>query len=78
MNGMVNGSPTSFLLDTGAAVTLMRKDEWDHISLGMELEPWAEHNLVSIDGTPLLIYGHPTVDHLLENRHIQWISWWVL
>ena len=58
VNGMVNGSPTSFLLGTGAAVTLMRKDEWDHISLGTELEPWAEHNLVSIDGTSLLIYGH--------------------
>ena len=47
---------------TRAAVTLMRKDEWDHISLGMELELWAEHNLVSVDGTPLLIYGHATVD----------------
>ena len=57
---MINGSPTS-LLDTGAAVTLMRKDEWDHISLGTKLEPWAERNLVSIDGTPLLIYGHAIV-----------------
>ena len=62
VNEMVNGSPTSFLLDTGAAVILMRKHEWDHISLGTELEPWAEHNLVSVDGTPLLIYGHATVD----------------
>ena len=30
VNGMVNGSPTSFL-DTEAAVTLIRKDEWDHV-----------------------------------------------
>ena len=59
---MVNGIPTSFLLDTRAAVTLMRKDEWDHVSLGTELEPWGEHNLVSIDGTPLLNCGHATVD----------------
>ena len=43
-------------------MTLMRKDEWDHISLGTELEPWAEHNLVRVDGTLLLIYGHATVD----------------
>ena len=48
VNGMVNGSPTSFLLDTGTAVTLMRKDKWDHISLETELETWAEHNLVSV------------------------------
>ena len=62
VNGMVNGSSTSFLLETGAAVTLMRKNEWDLISLGTELEPWAEQNLVSVEGTPLLIYGHATVD----------------
>ena len=43
-------------------MTLMRNDEWDHISLGTELEPSAEHNLVSVDGTPLLIYGHATGD----------------
>ena len=58
----MNGRPNSFLLDTRAAVTLMRKDEWGHISLETELELWTEHNLVSVDQTPLLIYGHPTVD----------------
>ena len=79
VNGIANDSPTSFLLDTGPAVTLMRKDEWDIIPLGTKLEPWAEHNLVSVDNTPLFIYGLATVDHLLENRYIQWISlWWVL
>ena len=43
----------------------MRKDEWVHISLGTELEPWPEHNLVNVDGTPLLS---------MDIRHIQWIS----
>ena len=49
-------------------MTLMRKDEWDHISLGTELKPWEEHNLVSLDGTPLLIYGHATVDLYLGEQ----------
>ena len=31
------------------------------IFLGTALELWTEHNLVSVDGTPLLIYGHATL-----------------
>ena len=38
------------------------------ISLGTELEPLAEHNLVSIDGTPLFFYGHGTVDLSLGDQ----------
>jgi len=33
MDCTINGVRTPFLLDTGAAVTLLRKDTWDHVNL---------------------------------------------
>ena len=64
IEGLVNGSVTLFHIDTGAAVTLMRKD-MDRVNTrkqGVRLEPWVEQQLVSINGTPSQVYGHAAVD----------------
>lgn len=59
VEGTVNGMPTSFLLDTGPAVTLLRQDTWETITANcpQDLKNWSELRLVSADGSPLTIHG---------------------
>ena len=41
LRGTVNGTPTTFLMDTGAAVTLVRDDVWQQTATASkQLEPW--------------------------------------
>ena len=50
---------TPLLLDTGAAVTLLRKDTWDKVTSHspQQLVPWSETKLVGANGSPLNIHG---------------------
>ena len=63
VEGAVNGIPTSFLLDTGAAVTLLRQDTWETITANcpQDLKNWSALRLVSADGSPLTIHGSAQV-----------------
>ena len=66
VEGMVNGAKTSFLVDTGAAVSLLRKDAWarsnaDRAHTGT-LEPWSKPRLVGVDGSPLPVLGCTQVE----------------
>ena len=55
---MVNHVPTTFVLHTGAAVTLVRGDIWDRTGLPPDnLVPWTGPNLVRADGTPICLPG---------------------
>ena len=56
LEGTINQIPTSFVLDTGAAVTLLRHDLWRQVGTG-KLEPWAGANLVSANGSPIVVHG---------------------
>ena len=64
VDGKINRIPISFLLDTGAAVTLIREDVWSRINSGgqVRLEPWSEQRLVSVDGSPLDVFGQTEVE----------------
>ena len=68
LEGLIYGQSISFLVDTAAAVTLMQKDTWDQVTQGQKvnLEPYREQQLVSVDGTPLQVYGHASMDLLLN------------
>ena len=63
VDGKINQTPISFLLDTGAAVTPIREDVWRKINPGEEpkLEPWSEQRLVSVDRSPLDVMGQTKV-----------------
>ena len=60
----MNGVNVSLLLDTGAAVTLLRKDIWLQVATGrsQDLEPWLTAELVSAGGTPLTVHGCTSVE----------------
>ena len=68
--GAVNGVQMSLLLDTGAAVTLLREDTWARITAEspQELRPWSTLKLVSAGGTPLTIHGSARVELDLEGE----------
>ena len=56
--GFVYGCPVSFLLDTGSAVTLIRKDVWQSLGArGAALKPWTGHRLVGVGGEELPVQG---------------------
>ena len=50
-------SPVSFLLDTGASVSLLQKEVWDRTRPSGQLEPWTGPRLVGVEGSPLTVHG---------------------
>ena len=52
IDGLINQEPVSFLIDTGANVTIVRKDVWDR-SGGHQLEFEAKSNVKSAGGNEL-------------------------
>ena len=62
----------SFLLDTGAAVTLLARDAWtrNDPKRSTKLEPWTEYRLVGVDGSPLQVHGQARVDIELEGEKL--------
>ena len=56
--GEVNSQSIKFIVDTGAAVTLLRGDLWDKATTaGTDLEPWTGPPLVGVEGTELHVRG---------------------
>ena len=56
--GEVNSQSIKFIVDTGAAVTLLRGDLWDKATTaGTDLEPWTGQPLVGVEGTELHVCG---------------------
>ena len=69
INGLLFTTNTSFLLDTGAAVSLLSRVLWERVKPeGAELQPGSSQQLVSVDGTPLKIHGSAVVPVQLADR----------
>ena len=66
LEGTVNGAQTSFLVDTGAAVSLLRDDAWARSNAERacteSLKPWSNPRLVGVDGSPLPVLGCARVE----------------
>ena len=73
IEAIVNGIETSLLLDTGAAVSLIREDTWlrGKDNKSGKLQPWTQHKLVSFDGSPLHIHGYTTATVELGGAELQ-------
>ena len=59
LSGVVNGISISLLVDTGAAVTLLRLDTWEQVAAKdpVALELWPAVRLLSAGGVPLTVHG---------------------
>ena len=70
--GTLNGVEVTLLLDTGAAVTLVRQDVWSQLVTGPStLKPWSGATLVSAGGTPLSVHGCARLGLGLGGRKFQ-------
>ena len=71
--GNANGVPTQFLIDTGAGVSLLRKDVWDkQSSTEAILESWNGSVLVGVDGSPLDVLGTCETNISLRGEEFCW------
>lgn len=59
VSGSTQSIPTTFIIDTGAAVTLLHKDMWD--KLRKLLMPWDGSPLVGVARNPLEVWGSVVV-----------------
>ena len=58
--GVIGAVGVDFVIDTGAAVSLVRRDVWEQIAKGdctLVLEQWAGRRLVGVNGAPLSVSG---------------------
>ena len=74
VRGKINGAMTSLLVDTGAAVTLLRKDAWDRVVQATKdppvLSPCYSLDLVGADGSPPRTYGSASVNLELNGNSL--------
>ena len=61
LNGTVCNSSVSFLVDTGAGVSLIIWSIWDKLATNTTLKSSVTHNLVGVDGKPISIKGAANV-----------------
>ena len=63
VTGIVSNVPVRFMVDTGAAVSLIREDMWAQLTpMGdIKLETWNK-NLVRVEGSPLSVLRATTLD----------------
>ena len=74
---LVRGSPVQFMLDTGAAVSLVRRDVWDRLGGAslFGLSPWRGRHLVGVEGSTVPLYGMTRLQLIstLQTRHFRLI-----
>ena len=67
--GTVNGIPTTFVVDTGASITVLDEEFWERVNPGnCSLEPWTGRRLVRVEGTPLHVCGVSKVELTLAGE----------
>ena len=68
-----NQFSVSLLLDTGAAVSLLRKDKWDKIAAPeSSLKPWNGPRLTGVEGSLLKVHGCYPICFRLSGEEFQW------
>ena len=75
VTGAVNGTLTTFVVDTEATVSLLRADLWEKIqSPGALLELWTNTDLVEANGNPIDVLGSATVTlTVVETAFPAWV-----
>ena len=68
----VNGTPVSFLIDTGAGVCLLKSEVWERVkSEGDTLKPITAHRLVVVDDIPIKVQGSAIIQLIIAGVEFQ-------
>ena len=69
---MIGKEPIDFLLDIGVPVTLQRRDTWGRVNSKSQnsLQPWEEHRLVGINGSPIQVHRQCMINTKLEGNNL--------
>ena len=63
VSGVVNGCTLTFIIDTGAPVTLLRTDTWERVNITeTKLGKWTGPSLVGVDGKAINVRGKAKVN----------------
>ena len=69
----INNVPVTFLLETGSALTILRKSIWDRCKQPDDkLEPWNQQSLVGAEGTTLRVYGSTCVQWEVDGKEFSY------
>ena len=60
INGTINSYSVQFMIDTGAAVSLIDTSTWNKINGQSVIKPWVNPGLVGVNGVPLRVEGTAT------------------
>ena len=56
INGQIQGTLVTFLVDTGSIITIMKTTVWTQADPNChQLKPYQSHQLVGVEGTPLSV-----------------------
>ena len=74
LHGAVGGLRAKFLVDTGAAVSLLSKEVWDKVTArnsGIRLEDGGQQRLVGVQRSPLKIFGVAKIPITLSHEDFE-------
>jgi len=64
----IEGKPSNILFDSGSAVSLISKKQFQYLNLEVKLQPPECHTIFGVDKKPVNIYGQITVKLQFSNR----------
>ena len=72
LTATINGNIVVFLVDTGSALTILRKDTWERCKQPeQQLAPWSQKKLVGVEGSFLQVFGSATVTVDVQGEELQ-------
>lgn len=73
VTAIVHKLPIQLMLDTGAAVSLVRRDVWDRLGGAgtFGLAPWTGRHLVGVEGSTVPVHGATTLEIQLADKVVR-------
>ena len=72
MTATINDKVVVFLVDTGSALTILRRDTWEKCKEPQQqLVPWCQSKLVGAEGSQLHVFGSAVVKLSIEGESFE-------
>ena len=72
MAATINDTVVVFLVDTGSALTILRRDIWEKCKEPQQqLVPWCQSKLIGAEGSQLHVFGSAEVRLSMEGENFE-------